>query len=273
MSSRLYGSSSAGFGATDAVWTLPGFSDWSFACISVVNDVQDGNDGCYVFKGNNPVNHFLTYIIPDAAIPDQANVTLATWGLRYKDTCDIATAVRPCIDTTQVSSGYPPTCAFFFSTDTSRAQSLAQTGATTKAQTWGFVSATSGPGPIVYVSEFALKLTFTLPTPTNFTTNAATSVGANIATFNGTFNPNSATVTYPDSYFFQYGLTTAYGFNTTVVGGQIGTTDLNVSTNIAGLLASTTYHYRFVVTNADGTFNGNDVTFTTTSNDPIIMAL
>ena len=44
-----------------------------------------------------------------------------------------------------------------------------------------------------------------------------------------------------------------------------GTTTQNVIANIAGLSASTTYHFRIVATNSHGTRYGSDRTFTTLS--------
>jgi hypothetical protein len=267
---RIYGSGSGGFGASAASWTTSGFIDWSFQCSSLVADVQDGGDGCYVYRVNNPSNHFCTYAIPDTAIPDNASVTFAEWGIRYQDTCSIPTGARPCIDTTQVSAGWPAICSNW-STDTSRNTSLSQSGATTKGQTWGFVSAVSGSGPIFYVSEFALRLTFTLPTPTA-TTNAATNLNGTSATLNGTINPNTATSVYPVSYKFQWGATAAYGNETAIVGGQTGSSNIAASAKISGLSSGTTYHFRVVAFNADVTTNGSDATFVSGIFDNTVLA-
>src|SRR5205814_2084152 len=46
---------------------------------------------------------------------------------------------------------------------------------------------------------------------------------------------------------------------------KTGNTYQNVSANISGLTASTTYHFRIVAMNSAGTVNGSDKTFTTLS--------
>jgi hypothetical protein len=46
---------------------------------------------------------------------------------------------------------------------------------------------------------------------------------------------------------------------------QTGNTYLNISANISGLMANTTYHFRIVATNSAGTTHGGDRTFTTLS--------
>jgi hypothetical protein len=90
------------------------------------------------------------------------------------------------------------------------------------------------------------------------TTNAATNITASSATLNGSLDPHGLTSTV----YFQYGTTTTYGI-TTAHQSQSGNTFRNVSANINGLSASTTYHFRIVATNSVGTRYGSDRTFTT----------
>jgi hypothetical protein len=61
---------------------------------------------------------------------------------------------------------------------------------------------------------------------------------------------------------FQYGTTTNYG-STTANQTKTGNTTQNVTANISGLTANTTYHFRIVATNNHGTSYGSDRTFTT----------
>jgi hypothetical protein len=63
---------------------------------------------------------------------------------------------------------------------------------------------------------------------------------------------------------FEYGPTSSYGFITPVQ-IQAGNTFRNISANISGLSASTTYHFRIVAINSAGTRHGSDRTFTTLS--------
>jgi hypothetical protein len=87
-------------------------------------------------------------------------------------------------------------------------------------------------------------------------TNPATNVASSSATLNGTVDPHGLTT----SVHFQYGTTTSYGL-TTPNQSKSGNTYQNVSANISGLSASTTYHFRIVATNSSGTRYGSDRTF------------
>ncbi|MCX6249576.1 MAG: PKD domain-containing protein [Bacteroidetes bacterium] len=101
------------------------------------------------------------------------------------------------------------------------------------------VFTTTGYPPYVYTDN-----------PTNITSTSAT--------LNGVVDAygSSTTVT------FQYGLTTSYG--STVSGGIVtGNINVSVSAPISGLTPSTSYHYRVVGTNANGTSYGADKSFTT----------
>jgi hypothetical protein len=117
----------------------------------------------------------------------------------------------------------------------------------------------------VYWSELSQTINFTLPAPTGVTTDAASAILGNSATLNGTFNPAGATSTFPCSYYFEWGLTAAYGNTTATVGGQTGSSPVAASNGITGLTVLTTYHYRIVVINGDNTVTGADRTFTTNS--------
>ena len=94
--------------------------------------------------------------------------------------------------------------------------------------------------------------------PPVITTNPATFVASFSATLNGSLNPHGLATTF----HFQYGTTTAYGL-TTAPQTQNGNTSRNVTANISSLTANTTYHFRIVASNADGTRTGADRTFTT----------
>ena len=100
--------------------------------------------------------------------------------------------------------------------------------------------------------------------PPGATTNAATRVTVTTATLNGTVTPDGDT-----TYYFEWGTTTAYGSRSperSVTGG--GPNGKEVSEDIAGLQPSTTYNFRIVATNADGTTTGANMTFTTPAAGP-----
>jgi uncharacterized protein (TIGR02145 family) len=104
--------------------------------------------------------------------------------------------------------------------------------------------------------------TFITLKPPSASTLAATNVKASTATFNGTVNAyNSLT-----AVSFEYGLTTSYGSTIGALQSPVtGSTSTSVSTNISGLSANTTYHFRVIAASDGGTTNGNDISFTTTS--------
>lgn len=132
---------------------------------------------------------------------------------------------------------------------------------------WGILSASGTPDPTSdqYFTQYLLLISFTLPPPTSVTTSAASGILGNIATLNGSFNPNTATFAFPCSYYFEWGLTTSYGNTTATVANQYGGTSIAASTGLTGLTILTTYHYRLVVVNGDNTVQGADQQFTTTS--------
>ena len=101
----------------------------------------------------------------------------------------------------------------------------------------------------------------TLPNTATIQTSAASAVTDNSATLNGSVNPNGS----PTTYWFQYGVTTAYGSSEPGNGAaaNAGNSAQTVSESIGGLLAGVTYHYRLVAQNAGGTAYGADGTFTT----------
>ena len=95
--------------------------------------------------------------------------------------------------------------------------------------------------------------------PPSVTTGAAGAVGVTSASLAGTLTTNLKAA----SYRFDFGPTTAYGSTTAAQGAGAGTSPLAVSGTLTGLKASTTYHYRLIASNADGTTSGADRTFRT----------
>jgi hypothetical protein len=74
------------------------------------------------------------------------------------------------------------------------------------------------------------------------------------ATLHGTINPQGL----PTTWRFEYGTTTAYGNTTSVVNAGSLPTTQNVNAGISGLTLGTTYHYRIVGVNYEGTTYGAD---------------
>lgn len=101
----------------------------------------------------------------------------------------------------------------------------------------------------------------TSPAAPAVTTSAASGVTATTATLNGTVNPEGAATTYQ----FQYGTSTSYGSvaPASPASAGSGSSVVSESASLTGLSASTTYDYRLVATNATGTTDGGNQTFTT----------
>ena len=111
---------------------------------------------------------------------------------------------------------------------------------------------TSGNSNVVHVTTLS---------PTGFPiaiTNPATSITSSSARLNGSVNPHGLTTTM----YFQYGRSTSYGSRTPNQ-TKTGNSYQNVSANISGLTAHTTYHFRVVASNTAGTRYGSDRTFIT----------
>jgi hypothetical protein len=90
-------------------------------------------------------------------------------------------------------------------------------------------------------------------------TSSASSITQTSATLRGDVNPRGLATTYQ----FQYGRTTAYGSATAHHSAGSGTTTELVKVSVGHLTPGTTYHFRILATNADGTTVGSDRSFRT----------
>ncbi len=109
--------------------------------------------------------------------------------------------------------------------------------------------------------------TFTVPPPPLLTVSAAQNVTRTTATLPGTVNPEGLETTY----HYEYGTSTSYGGNAPSLQGVNAGSGLEAvpaPIGISGLVPATTYHYRLVATNADGTTPSTDKTFTTAPRTP-----
>ncbi|CAN5199398.1 hypothetical protein BH20ACT16_BH20ACT16_16410 [soil metagenome] len=103
--------------------------------------------------------------------------------------------------------------------------------------------------------------------PTVATTGAA-KLAPTSATLLGRVTPNRAETTY----LFQYGTTPLYGATTPVVNAGNGTSAVPVIADVAGLAPATTYHFRLVAHNRNGTVNGANRVFKTRA-EPLGLVL
>jgi hypothetical protein len=93
------------------------------------------------------------------------------------------------------------------------------------------------------------------PPPPSVTTGAATNVGVNTATLTAVINPHGAATTW----WFDYGITSAYGSRT--FGGTLpaGRAPVTVSETVSGLERGTFFHFRIVANNdPNATSYGSD---------------
>ena len=91
------------------------------------------------------------------------------------------------------------------------------------------------------------------------TTGRAVSVTPTTATLIGSVDANRKNTTY----YFDVGFTNGYGSNTVVTSVGARANPLGVSAELSQLAPATTYHYRLVARNADGTSRGGHRTFRT----------
>jgi hypothetical protein len=96
-------------------------------------------------------------------------------------------------------------------------------------------------------------------TPPTVTTRSATAIGTTTATLRAGVNPRNAQTTY----WFEFGLTAAYGARTTTGTLPAGNSTRSVSGRLTGLEPGKTYHYRVVAQSQNGLTVGGDRTFTT----------
>ena len=109
----------------------------------------------------------------------------------------------------------------------------------------------------------------TLNTAPVVSTGEASSVQPTSVVLNGTVNPGGLATTF----LFEYGTTPSYGSKIPLPSKLIGsgTSDVPVSEVLSGLAPGTTYHYRVIGSNAEGTIYGEDRSFSTPHLPPSAM--
>jgi hypothetical protein len=124
-------------------------------------------------------------------------------------------------------------------------------------------TAENGAGPTV---DSTIE-SFTTPPAPPLTVGQAQNVTRTTATLPGSVNPEGLET----SYHYEYGTTMLYGGNAPSLQGVnagAGSAAVPTSIGIGGLVPATTYHYRLVATNTDGTTYSPDKTFTTAPPTP-----
>ncbi|MCU0783148.1 MAG: hypothetical protein MUF81_03700, partial [Verrucomicrobia bacterium] len=115
--------------------------------------------------------------------------------------------------------------------------------------------------PNTNAATYAIEVTFRLLSTAPFViTQPATNLAPWSATLNASVNPNGS----PATVYFEYGLTTNYGFFSPSIDL---TNNLNltqwVGIAVTNLAPATVYHFHAIATNSFGTNYGGDLTFTT----------
>ncbi len=101
----------------------------------------------------------------------------------------------------------------------------------------------------------------TKPVVTTGTAGAVTTGGATVS---GSVNPSGLAT----KYYFEFGPTSAYGYQTPPVSAGSGTGAKSVSTVLSGLASNQTYHYRLDAVSSAGTVLGADQSFKTATPPP-----
>jgi hypothetical protein len=99
-------------------------------------------------------------------------------------------------------------------------------------------------------------------------TGSAREVSYGSAVLTGSVNPNGSDT----SYYFQYGVTRAYGGQSAIADAGAGTASRSIALAVGGLQPLTVYHYRLVAVSSLGAAFGSDRTFLTTK-VPLSLAI
>ena len=119
-------------------------------------------------------------------------------------------------------------------------------------------------------TTFGQDVTFTTSVaPPLASTLAASEEAADSAVLSAVVCPQGATTTC----FFQYGVTTNYGYLSATQQIAPGVACVTVETPVADLAPGTVYHYCIVANNVAGTTIGQDATFTTSIAPPSVLTL
>ena len=254
----------------------------------------------FVAHGAEGMTHM--YVSYTRDIPAGGSTTLTTtysWAFTIADAQTLATAATsasgPPIVTTDAATSIATTSAtitgtvdpegqqttyhFEYGTTPNFGTVTAATGAGNGATSTAVSTSLSGlqPNTTYYYrlvasnatgAAFGTQGTFTTIAPgPQVVTGAASSIGTTSATISGTVNPEGQDT----SYHFDYGTSpTSYSDSTSATDAGSGNTANNVSAALTGLQANTTYYYRVVATNADGTAGGHQGTFTTSALAPVV---
>ncbi len=179
-------------------------------------------------------------------------------------------------------AGQETTYAFEYGTDTHYASQTAVQSAGAGTQPVTATAALTGlhPGTVYHYRVLATNAGGTTPGPdatfkttgiappetplTQPATGAATAIGTETATLNGTVNPAGLAPGESESVYFQLGTAQPYSLQTAPQTVKAGSTPVPVKTLVSGLASMQTFHYRLVAVSESGKVSaGADSTFFT----------
>lgn len=228
--------------------------------------------------------------IPGMSIPaTSAKIFVAQNQVQNLD--PVVAALTPSHDATGISTGTSITVTFDRAMNTSSVQADFSTApATTGTFSWnaGNTALTYTPfSPLAGNTLYTVRigggaaasdgLSLHAPFESSFTTGAAAALARPSVNSSGSDNvtddtalllstvtPNGASTTVS----FEYGTSTSYGTITAAQPAGSGNSPVAISAALAGLVPGTTYHFRAVAQNSQGTTRGPDTTLTTTKPQP-----
>jgi hypothetical protein len=201
---------------------------WSMTAHAVVTSIAPDADGCYPEDVT-------------ATITNQASSGTLSWHSADGKTCP----------------DDPATPAVFYAS-----------GTFTITSADGQYAGSTGSGSFTENDQnntptFTGKQTMNLQVPDKPAADAMTQAASGITDTGATLNGTVDSKGFDTTYHFEYGTSTSYGSKTADASAGAGSGAALVSAAVSGLAPGTTYHFRLVATNANGTSNGADMTFAT----------
>lgn len=254
------GALDSGFGAGGKVTTRVGGSFDFGRSLAIQTDGKMVVAGSSA-NGSNDDFALVRYF----GVPEQPSVSTGATSAITKAGATLAGAVNP--------NGSATTAFFQYGTSGTYGSGTAGQSIGGGAMPVGFQASLTGlePNTLYHyrlVASNGIGTTFgedatfsTMPDPPVAATGNPAVVSSSSATLTGAVNPNGRATTVR----FEYGTTSLYGISTPVQNIPAGTTVVDVSAPITGLLSGGTYHCRIVAMNAGGTAMGEDVSFAATS--------